>query len=314
MANLDSIFSDDWDEDHRSGVVAVVGRPNVGKSTLINAILGQKIAIVSAKPQTTRRRQLGIHTSDAAQIMFVDTPGIHQPRSRLGDFMFKTARNALTDADVIVWIMDVSRPPKDEDQRIADMLTRLASNTPLILALNKIDLVANRDFQAHLSLCQNHQALEMAAAQGKGVAALLDCLTPLLPRGPRYYPSDQVSEANLRFLASEIIREQIIEHTSDEIPHASAVLIDKFRERGDMTLIEATIYVERGSQKGIVIGKRGAMIKRIGTAARAALQDLLGLSVRLDTRVKVQRNWRSDDAFMRRAGYHLPKAKGNQSR
>ena len=310
MAELDSIFSDDWGEDHRSGVVAVAGRPNVGKSTLINAILGQKIAIVSAKPQTTRQRQLGIHTSDAAQILFVDTPGLHEPKSRLGDYMFKVARNALTDADAIVWIVDVSRQPIDEDRRIAELLTRMAGGTPLVLALNKVDLVARTSHPDHLALAPHHAAIETNALKGQGVAEVLSCLPPLLPRGPRYYPADQASEANLRFMAAEIIREKVIGLTSDEIPHAVAVLIDEFKERSGMTRIAATIYVERQSQKGILIGKGGKMIKRIGTEARAALQELLACRVRLDTRVKVQRNWRGDDNFLRRAGYFLTRGKG----
>ena len=308
MSELDSIFNEGWGDDHRSGLVAVVGKPNVGKSTLINAILGQKIAIVAAKPQTTRQRQLGIYTSPEAQLLFIDTPGIHKPSTRLGHYMIGVAHDALKDADVILWILDASAPLTEEDRNIARLLEQITPNTPRVLALNKIDLVlAQPAFEEYLSLCEHHSALPTSAKEGQGVSGLLQCLIPLMPLGPRYYPADQLSEANLRFMAAEIIREQIIERTSDEIPHSTAVLINRFRERPDITHIEASIYVERGSQKGIIIGKRGVMIKQIGVAARAELQDLLGAQVHLETRVKVQKNWRSNEDFMRRAGYRTPK-------
>ena len=312
MNELDSIFSDDWGDEHRSGLVAVVGRPNVGKSTLINAILGQKIAIVTAKPQTTRQRQLGIYTTPDAQILFVDTPGIHDPRTRLGEFMVRDARRSLRDADVIVWIVDVSRTPNDEDRHIADLLGRVAQDSKKFLVLNKIDLVKDGyDRSSHLSLGAVDKVIETSAIYGRGVDALLTELLPLLPFGPRYYPAGQASEANLRFLASEIIREKIIDLTSEEIPYAVAVEINSFRERADMTLIDAVIYVERESQKGMVIGKRGRMIKQIGVQARADLVALLETRVRLETRVKVLRNWRSNEEFMRRVGYALSSRKKN---
>jgi len=308
MSELDSIFSDDWGEDHRSGLVAVVGRPNVGKSTLINAILGQKIAIVTAKPQTTRRRQLGIYTNEEAQVLFIDTPGIHKPRSVLGKYMVGVAHDALKDADVILWILDASAPPTDGDQNIAALLGRIVPATPRVLALNKIDLAGDSaEFAAHAALSEHQSALPVSAKEERGISDLIASLIPLLPRGPRYYPADQASEANLRFLAAEIIRERIIELTGDEIPHAVAVEITRFREKRYSAQIEASIFVERGSQKGIVIGKRGDMIKRIGVESRAALEALLESRVNLETRVKVQKNWRSNAEFLRRIGYPLPK-------
>ncbi len=308
MNELESIFSDDWGEDHRSGLVAVVGKPNVGKSTLINAILGQKIAIATAKPQTTRQRQLGIYTSDEAQILLIDTPGIHKPKSVLGNYMVGVAHDALKDADVILWILDAAAPPTDGDRNIASLLEKIVPRTPRVLALNKTDLAPdNIDFEEHLSLCERQSALPISAEKRRGIAGLIGCLIPLLPRGPRYYPADQASEANMRFIAAEIIRERIIELCSDEIPHAVAVEITEFREKRHITQIEASIFVERGSQKGIIIGKRGGMIKRIGIEARAELEALLEARVNLETRVKVQKNWRGNAEFMRRIGYRLPK-------
>ena len=310
MDELDSIFSDDWGDDHRSGLVAVVGRPNVGKSTLINAILGQKIAIVTSKPQTTRQRQLGIYTTPDAQILFVDTPGIHDPQSRLGDFMVRDARRALRDADVILWIVDISRTPNDEDRHIADLLERIVPDSQKVLVLNKIDRVkSGHDSGAHRALIPTDHVIETSAISGKGVGALLDALLPLLPLGPRYYPEEQASGANMRFLAAEIIREKIIELTSEELPYAVAVEITRFRERKGMSTIEAVIYVERNSQKGMIIGKGGRMIKQIGTQARIRLEEQLESPVRLETRVKVLKNWRSNDEFMRRVGYALSKPK-----
>ena len=308
MDELDSIFSDDWGADHRSGIVAVVGRPNVGKSTLINAILGQKVAITAAKPQTTRQRQLGILTRSEAQILLTDTPGMHTPQTRLGDYMDRVARRALRDADAIMWIVDVSQAPTDEDRRIAALLGQLAPASPIVLVLNKSDLIADdHDRSSHLALCEYVDMQETSGTKERGIDELAQRLIPLMPHGPRYYPQDQVSDANLRFLAAEIIRERIIHLTSEEIPHAAAVVIDRFREKPDITIVEATIYVERESQKGMVIGKRGQMIKRVGVETRRELQRLLNAKVRLETRVKVLKNWRSNEEFMRRVGYSLPR-------
>lgn len=310
MSDLDSIFSDDWGEDHRSGMVAVIGRPNVGKSTLINTILGQKIAIVTNKPQTTRQRQLGIHTSDEAQIIFIDTPGIHDPHTKLGDYMVRVAHDALQDADVVLWIVDVSVAPNDEDKQISSLLSNLSSDTKIILVLNKTDIAdGSSQREVYLDLVETELVQDISAKEKKGIDTLLDKITELLPQGPRYYPKEQVSEANLRFIATEIIREQIINLTSEEIPYTIAVEINRFNEKEDITIIEAFIYVERDSQKGIIIGKRGSMIKQIGIDARQSLEKILNTQVHLDTRVKVLKNWRTNEKFMQRVGYDFSRGK-----
>jgi len=304
---LNELFDETWGADHRSGEIAVIGRPNVGKSTLINQILGQKIAIVSPKPQTTRKQQLGIYTTDAVQILFVDTPGIHNPHHKLGDYMVEVAQQALREANVILWLLDTSEPIQRDDRAIAELLAGL-SGAQIVLALNKTDMPAAAPLDDYRALVPHIGAYPISAATGDGVPALMEALIALLPLGPRYYPADQLSEVNLRFVAAETIREKVMLHTEEEIPHAVAVEIEEYRERGDGThFISATIYVERDSQKGIIIGKGGAMIKRIGTDARLELADSLGAPVYVELHVKVLKNWRSDPRFIQRLGYRLPK-------
>jgi GTP-binding protein Era len=309
---LDSIFNDDWPEHHQSGVVAVIGRPNVGKSTLINAILKRDIAITSPEPQTTRRNQLGIYTTGDVQALFTDTPGLHKPRNTLGEYMMTVAQSALRDADVIIWILDASEPPQKPDEYISQTVADMRGNTPVILALNKIDLHTDSiDLDKHRVLADHTAAIKVSAKERTGIDNLIDTVVELLPEGPRYYPAEQLSDVNWRFIAAEIVREKVIKHTEKEIPHSVAVEITDYKDEDDRTIIYATIYVERNSQKGIVIGKGGRMIKQIGTDARHDLMERLGRSVHLELHVKVLKNWRSKEEFMKRVGYRMPD-KSNQ--
>lgn len=306
---LDSIFNDDWGEDHRSGVVVVVGRPNVGKSTLINAILKQKIAIATPKPQTTRRNQLGIYTVENGQILFTDTPGLHKPHNKLGEYMMHVAEGALRDADVILWIMDASEPPQKADEYIAETVQNTRRDTSVLLVLNKIDRIkkGKQDFAKHLALIEPDHHVAISATKKTGVDSMLTWLMEQMPYGPRYYPAEQVSDLNMRFVAAEVVREKVILNTKEEVPHSVAVGIDNYRDGEKSTVIDATIYVEKDSQKGIVIGKKGSMIKQIGTAARQDLMTMLERPVHLELHVKVLKNWRSNETFMKRMGYFIPK-------
>jgi GTP-binding protein Era len=312
MNELDTVFEDQLPDDHRSGVVAVAGRPNVGKSTLINQILGQKIAIVSPKPQTTRRQQLGIFTTERGQVLFTDTPGLHKPHHKLGEYMVTMAEDALRDADVILWLVDASVAPTAEDKHIAETMKRLRGDTPLWLLLNKIDLIDNSDQgtrqSTYTALIETDKVWLISALDGTGVPTLVSTLLDELPHGPRYYPVDQVSEVTMRFIAAETIREKIMLHTEQEVPHSVAVEITEYKERSaTMTYIAANIYVERDTQKAIIIGKNGSLLKTIGTEAREELATTIGTQVYLELFVKVLKNWRMDEDLMRRLGYRIPK-------
>jgi len=294
--------------DHRSGYVAVVGKPNVGKSTLMNLLLGEKLAIVSPKPQTTRDRQLGILTRPDSQIVFVDTPGIHEAHSKLGRHMVEVATESIPNADLVLLLIDVSQPFDDADRAIAEMIIQKV-DVPLVVALNKRDLATNELVQSRTeelkSVAPGAELVAISAATGDQVDALLARLIALLPPGPRFYPEDQLTETHLRDNAAEIIREKILILLADEIPHSVAVMVDEFKERSEtMTYIAATIYVEKDSQKGILIGKKGAMLKRIGEKARPDLEQLLGTSVYLELWIKVMKNWRRDERALRRLGYY----------
>jgi GTP-binding protein Era len=297
-------------EGHRSGFVALVGRPNVGKSTLMNAYLGQKIGIVSEKPQTTRGRLLGILTQPDYQIVFVDTPGIHRPLHRLGEHMVSVARQAMGDADVILWLVDVSAIPTADDVAIAEML-RGAARTPIILALNKADLLPPGAEEAaagrYLSLLQAATHVSLSATRGDNRDTLLELVVESLPLGPRYFPEEQVTDQDERFLAAELIREQVLQQCRQEVPHAVAVIIEEFKDRSEeMSYISATIAVERDSQKQIVIGRGGKMLKQIGQGARLEIEKALGRRVYLELWVKVIPRWRRDPEQLRRMGYSLP--------
>ena len=317
LTNL--LMPDDLPPDHRSGFVAVVGKPNVGKSTLMNAYLGQKIAIVSPKPQTTRNRLLGILTLERvrgdpadAQIIFVDTPGIHRPLHKLGEYMVETAVRAIPNADVVLFLVDASQPPGDEDRQIADTLrVHERGNVSILLALNKVDLLPFEQIITHVeayqALGEFDDWLLISALQGDNRDRLLEAIIERLPLGPRYYPEEQVTDQQLRFMAAELIREQALRHLRQEVPHSVAVVVDQFKERSeDMTYIGANIFVERDTQKAIILGHHGTMIKRIGRDARREIEDLLSTRVYLELWVKVKKKWRKDEKELRRLGYAMP--------
>ncbi len=298
-------------EDHRSGFVAVIGRPNVGKSTLMNAILGEKIAIVSPKPQTTRLRQLGILTRDDAQLIFVDTPGIHRPRTPLGEFMVSVAVDALKDADVVLFVVDASERPTSEDEQIAELVRKAEGVTPVLMVLNKIDLVASPEqLDAHVALFRAMVPfadwVTTVAKEGKGADEVLARMIAALPPGPRYFPADQLSDTAVRDIVAEMIREKVLLNLEQEVPHGVATEVNEFTERNErLTYVGATIYVERDSHKGIVIGKQGQMLKIISQQAREEIEQFLGTKVYLELWVKVLKNWRRDDKALRRLGYRI---------
>jgi GTP-binding protein Era len=297
--------------DHCSGFVAVVGRPNVGKSTLMNAYLGQKIAIVSEKPQTTRNRLLGILTRADAQIIFVDTPGIHAPFHKLGEVMVEVAVRAIPDADVVLFIVDASVPPTGEDILVAEAIREQGGELPVLMALNKVDLLPTSEIpyaEAYLGMLQPAAWLPVSATRGDNRDALLDLVIAHLPLGPRYYPEDQVTDQQTRFIASELIREAALGRLHQEVPHSLAVIVDEFKQRSEtMTYIGATIFVERDTQKGIVIGQGGHTLKNIGRAARVEIEKLVGTRVFLELWVKVRPKWRKKDEELQRLGYTPPK-------
>lgn len=308
------LLPDNLPADHRSGFVATVGRPNVGKSTLTNRLIGQKIAIVSPKPQTTRNRLMGILTRPDAQVIFLDTPGIHAPQHRLGQILVEVAADTLGDADLVLWVVDVSVAPTDEDRRVAALLAGVPPER-ILVALNKADLLraehVRENVTAYEGLARGAQSLLISATRGDNLDRLLDMIVAALPLGPRFYPEEEVTDQQERFMAAELVREQVLLHLRQEVPHSIAVSVEEFKPRSEqMTYIRAVIYVERDSQKLIVLGKDGQMLKQIGQAARESIQELIGTKVYLDLWVKVRPKWRSDDAELRRLGYRSPKHEG----
>lgn len=289
----------------------MVGRPNVGKSTLMNALLGQPVAAVSPKPQTTRRNQLGIYTDNKSQIIFVDTPGHHKELNRLGAIMNETAFEALKDCDVILFLVDASQPPSGEDRLLADQIAGLRGNTPVVLVLNKIDLSPSEARKASLrDLAPSARVVEISATQGQGLPGLLQVITDLFPEGEAFYPSDQVTDLYERQIAADLIRAAALRQLREEVPHGIDVRIDQYTERGDKgARIEATIFVERESHKGIVIGAGGASIKAIGQDARHEIEAMSGRNVFLELRVKVRKDWRDDEKSLKQFGYLRSKEK-----
>lgn len=310
MAQLDlaSLAEEALPEGHRSGFVALVGRPNVGKSTLMNTILKQKLAIVSPRPQTTRTNQLGILTQPDYQIVFVDTPGLLAPRHKLDEYMVGVAVEALKDAEIILWLVDGSEPPGAGDKAIAETLVQLPESSRLVLAINKADLVAPDDVlprtDAYRALASEAEWIFFSALDEESVASLLNMLVDLLPEGPRYYPADQTTETFIRDIAAEMIREQIFLQMREELPYGTAVQVNeyKLRENG-MTYISATIFVERENHKKMVIGRKGKQLREIGAAARKEIETLIQGKVYLDLWVKVEPQWRRSDQALKRLGY-----------
>ncbi len=294
---------------HRSGFVALVGRPNVGKSALLNAFVGQKIAVVSKKPQTTRNRILGILTRPDAQLVFVDTPGIHRPVHRLGEYMVRTAQQAIPDADVVLFIVEAQMTPAEEDRLVGRSLAENCQ-CPVILVMNKMDLLppdkVEPHFEAYQALGEFDDWMMISATRGDNLDKLLARVVDLLPEGPRYYPEGQVTDLTERFIASELIREQVLSYLHQEVPHAIAVVVEEFKERQPGLLyLSATIYVEKESQKRIVVGAKGSMLKQIGIAARNEIERVFNTKAYLDLWVKVRAKWRRDDVALRHIGYPL---------
>ena len=290
----------------KSGFVAIVGRPNVGKSTFMNYVLGQKIAIMSDKAQTTRNKIQGVYTKDDAQIVFLDTPGIHKPKHELGEFMVKSAYSALKEVDAVLFMVNVSEKRGPGDDFIIEKLKGI--KTPIFLVLNKIDLVTPEVLLERVESYKD--ALDFAGVfpisvlQGNNVNELMEALINALPEGPQYYPADQITDHPEYFVVSELIREKILQLTQEEIPHSVAVTADKMqKDEFDKVHVYANIIVERKSQKGIIIGKGGRLLKEIGTRARHDIQQLLGNKVYLELWVKVEKDWRKRKSNLQEYGY-----------
>jgi len=299
---------DEIPPDHRSGFVAVIGRPNVGKSTLINQFVGQKVAIVSPKPQTTRSRIIGILTREDAQVIFVDTPGLHRPRHKLGKAMVATATRAIPGSDVVLFMVDVSVVPTDEDRMIAKLIKE-QTDAPVMLVLNKMDLLPAEKVKPHTEAYwalapYHHDWMMTTAIEGVNLDKLLSLVVAALPEGPRYFPGDQVTDQTERQIAAELVREQVLRHTRQEVPHAVAVVVQEFKERDNGVIyVAANVFVERDSQKGIIIGRQGQMLRQIGAAARQEIERMSNGQVYLDLWVKVRKGWRRDERELRRLGY-----------
>ena len=292
----------------KSGFVAIMGRPNVGKSTLINGLLGQKVSAVSPRPQTTRKRQLGILTLDRAQIIFVDTPGVHHPRHKLGESMNRVAREALADSDLVLFMVDASEMPNDDDRLLARLVADLNCSEKALLILNKIDLVDPKDLPgrqaAYQELLPLADALLISALRGDNRESLQEAIIDRLPEGPLYYPEDQVTDFYERDIVADLIREAALIHLREEVPHGIAIRIDDYVDRGEHTAyIAATLFIERESHKAIVIGQGGTMLKKIGSTARQQIEALTQRKVFLELRVRVRKSWRDDENALQSFGF-----------
>jgi len=291
----------------KSGFVSIIGRPNTGKSTLLNSILGEKVVIVSEKPQTTRNRIRGIKNMENAQIIFLDTPGIHKAKGHLNEFMVKEAMSALEDMDIIIYLVEATGKIKDE-LFIIESLKRV--RCPVLLGINKIDMVRKDSIlplmDEYSSVYPFREIIPLSARKGEGMDELFRCIVELLPEGPKYFTEDILTDQTERFVVAEIVREKVFELTREEIPYSTAVIVERFKENPGKRIISisATINVERDSQKGIIIGKGGAMLKEIGTRARIDIERLLGTKVYLELFVRVRKDWTKDAKSLKEFGYH----------
>ncbi|MFZ5626340.1 MAG: GTPase Era [Bacillota bacterium] len=291
----------------RSGFVAIVGRPNVGKSTLMNSVVGEKVAIMSDKPQTTRNKIRCIYTTDSAQVIFVDTPGIHKPKHRLGEVLNQAALSTLKEVDAILFVVEAAAQPGPGDKFIIEHLAKV--NTPVVLVVNKIDQLPDKQavlpiIEAYRDLLPFAEIVPVSALYRDNLDRLVEVLINYLPEGPMYYPPDMVTDHPERFIVAEIIREKILHLTRDEVPHSVAVEVEEMKERSsNLVYVRANIYVERESQKGIIVGHQGRMLKQVGQLARQDLENLLGSKLYLDLWVKVKKDWRNREQILRQFGY-----------
>ncbi|MBU9722495.1 MULTISPECIES: GTPase Era [Bacillaceae] len=294
-------------KEKKSGFVALIGRPNVGKSTLLNQMLGQKIAIMSDKPQTTRNRIQGVYTEDRGQIVFIDTPGIHKPKHRLGDFMTKVATTTLREVDAVLFLVDAKEGRGRGDDFIMERLKNI--DTPIFLVINKIDEVHPDELFKIIDNYRHHieftEVVPISALHGNNVNTLIEQVFKYMEEGPQYYPEDQVTDHPERFLMAEMIREKVLHLTHEEVPHSVAVDIEQInrKEGSNTVMIGAVIVVDRSSQKGIIIGKQGKMLKEIGRKARLDIEALLGSKVFLELWVKVEKDWRNKPKYLQEFGY-----------
>ena len=295
-------------KEYKSGFVALIGRPNVGKSTLMNKIIGQKIAITSNKPQTTRNKIQTVYTCDEGQIIFLDTPGIHKAKNKLGEYMVNVAEKTLKEVDVILWLVEPSTFIGAGEQHIAEQLKDI--NVPVILVMNKIDTVKKEEIlvfiDAYRKILDFAEIIPASALRDKNADEIVESIFKYLPQGPQYYDEDTVTDQPMRQIVAEIIREKALHALNEEIPHGIAVTIEKMKERknGKITDIEATIICERDSHKGIIIGKQGSMLKKIGSNARYEIEQMLEMKVNLQLWVKVRKEWRDSDLLLKNYGYN----------
>lgn len=293
-------------EQYKSGFVTLIGRPNVGKSTLMNCLIGQKIAITSNKPQTTRNKIQTVYTSEEGQIVFVDTPGIHKAKNKLGDYMVNMAERTLREVDVILWLVEPSNFIGAGERHIIEQLKK--ANTPVILVINKIDTVKKEELFGFIDTYRKEMEFQeivpVSALKADNTEELIKCIMKYLPYGPAFYDEDTITDQPQRQIVAELIREKALRSLEEEIPHGIAVTIEKMKRRGKIADIEATIICERESHKGIIIGKQGAMLKKIGSSARHDIENMLECKVNLQLWVKVKKDWRDSDFLLKNFGYN----------